>query len=210
MKVIPFIYNDEDDLMSNTFILVDNNQSCVVIDPSNSNDGIINFIEKNNFSCKAVLLTHGHFDHMRGVDKIVNKYSCPLYIGFDDIPLLKNSYLNCSELCNSSLVVESNGISLSDNEVLHLLDEDIKVISTPYHTQGSVSYYLEKSGILFPGDALFNGGIGRSDLPTGNRKLIPSTLEKFSSLPDNTKVYPGHGPFTSISTERMLNTFVMY
>ena len=208
MTVIPFIYHDEDDLMSNTYLIIDNKKNCVVIDPSSPNDGLVNYIKKNELICKAVLLTHAHFDHMRGVDKIVQEFSRPLYVGFDDMPGLYDMYLNCSELCGTEVALSSKGTPVSDNDILHLLDEDIKVIYTPYHTIGSVSYYLEKSSIIFTGDSLSNGCIGRSDLPTSNRKLIESSLAKLSRLPDDVKVYPGHGRFTSIREERMLNTFV--
>ena len=210
MTVIPFIYHDKDDLMSNTYLLVDNNKQCVVIDPSSSGDGVINYIKKNELKCKAILLTHTHFDHMRGVDNLVKEFNCPLYVGFDDIQGLTDSYLNCSELCGSEVIVKSKATSVSEGNIFHLLDEDIRVMYTPFHTIGSVSYYLEKSSIIFTGDALFNGCIGRYDLPTSNRKLIASTLTKLSKLPDEVKVYPGHGRFTSIKEERTLNTFVNY
>lgn len=210
MKVTPFQYHDEDDLMSNTYVIQDDNNNCVVIDPSSSKDGIINFIKKNSLNCKAVLLTHAHFDHMRGVDRIINEFNAELYVGFDDVDGLTDEYKNCSILCGANVVVNSKANPVADNDILHLLDEDIKVIYTPYHTIGSVSYYIEKSKVIFTGDSLFKGCIGRHDLPTSNSRLVGDSLAKLSRLPDDVKVYTGHGFFTTIGTERITNTFVRY
>ncbi len=209
MKVIPFIYDDYDDLFANTYLLVDDSLACVVIDPSKKYEGIINYIEKNQLSLKAVLLTHGHFDHMRGVDLLINKYHVPLYIGFEDEGCLKDSYLNLSYLMGrEEMVVSSKAITVSDREILHLLKEDIEVISTSYHTRGGVCYYLKDSKILFSGDTLFRFSIGRDDFPNSVPKEKKHSLEKLMMLPIETKVYPGHGPFTKIGEERNNNPFV--
>lgn len=208
MQLTPFIYHDTDDLMAHTYVLAMDNGNCIVIDPSNSNDSIINFLEKNSLNCVAVLLTHAHFDHMRGVDKLVNKYNAKLYVGFDDVPALKDQEKNCSYYCGTDVVVNAEAIPVADNEILHLIDEDIKVIYTPYHTCGSVSYYLEKSGVVFTGDSLFANAVGRTDLPTSTPRSLEDSISKLMKLPDDVKVYPGHGRFTTIGTERRLNPFV--
>lgn len=208
MQITPFVYHDTDDLMAHTYVLSDDSGNCVVIDPSNANDSILNFLEKNSLNCVAILLTHSHFDHMRGIDKLASKYHAKLYVGFDDIPGLTDMEKNCSLLCDTKVVVKTEGIPVADNEVLHLLDEDIKVIYTPYHTCGSVSYYLEKSRSVFTGDSLFNGSVGRSDLPTSKPRMMYDSVSKLMKLPDETKVYPGHGRFSTIGNERVLNPFV--
>ena len=208
MKVIPFIYEDIDDVVANCYVIADESNNCVVVDPSVDYDGVINFIKKNNFNCQGVLLTHSHFDHMRGVDRICNEFRVKLYVGFDDIPALTDTELNGSYMFGPEIVIKTVPDSICDKQILHLLDEDINVIYTPYHTAGSVSFYLEKSGLVFTGDSLFKMGIGRSDKPTSKPSLERDSLSKLMRLPDNTKVYPGHGRFTSIGNERMLNPFV--
>ena len=165
-KVIPFIYEDRDELYANTYVLIDDDNNCVVIDPAKAYDGLVNYIKKNNLTLKGVLLTHGHADHIRGVDTLVNAFNAPVYIGFDDLDMLKDTFTNCSEFLGENVTVKAKAETLADNETLHLLKEDIQVISTPYHTAGGVCFYLKDSGLLFTGDFIIPHGIGRSDLPT--------------------------------------------
>ena len=205
VKVIPFIYNDIDDLCANTYLVVDSDNSAIVIDPSVNNDKLSNYIIKNGFLLKGVLLTHGHFDHMRGVDILVNTFKCPLYIFYLDEEMLTNSYLNCSSIMEGErIVVDSKPITLKENDVLHLINEDINVIWTPFHTIGSVCYLFKESRIIFTGDTLFKSGFGRDDLPNSDRKSVRSSLKKLFSLDDEIKVYPGHGSFTKIKDEKAL------
>jgi len=208
MKIIPFTYHDEDDLCANTYVLVDETNSCVVVDPSVDYNGIIDYINKNSLTLKAVLLTHSHFDHMRGVDRLKNKFKCPLYVGFDDIDGLTDISKNCSRYYGKWVRVESKALPVSDNDILNVVDEPIKVIYTPYHTCGSVCYYLQQSNLLLSGDSLFKMAIGRSDLPTSTPESTEESLMKLFRLPDETKVYPGHGAQTTIKSERKGNGFI--
>ena len=156
INVVPFIYEMVDELYANTYLLSDSENNCVVIDPAKDYPGIVNYIKKNNLKLKAVLLTHGHVDHMRGVDTLVNAFHVPVYIGFDDLDMLKDTFTNCSEFLGENVTVKAKAETLADNEVLHLLKEDIQVISTPYHTAGGVCFYLKDSGLLFTGDFMRN------------------------------------------------------
>lgn len=208
IKCIPFIYKDIDDLCANTYILVDSKNECLVIDPSREYDGLFNFINKNKYRLKAILLTHGHFDHLRGAQKLLNSFNCKLYIGFDDEEFLLNSNLNLSSYCNENVVVKEKPITIADKEIIDEIEEKIEVIYTPYHTPGSVCYYLKDSAILFSGDSLFKMSVGRSDFPRSQPKLLDSSLRKIISLPENVKVYPGHGEFTNIGFEKKSNPFV--
>lgn len=208
MKIVPFIYHDKDELLSNTYLIIDNNDNCVVIDPSKPNDSILNYISKNNLNLKGILLTHGHFDHMRGIDILYNTFKCPLYLGFLEEDKLQDTQLNGSFYCNENVVVNCPFKTVVDGEKLQILENEILCISTPYHTNGSISYYLEKEQAVFTGDFLFKGAIGRSDLPTATPKEFVHSMQKIMALDDNTKIYPGHGHFTSVGVERTSNIFV--
>lgn len=206
VKVIPFLNNDIYELNANTYIVTDSDNNAVVIDPSMNNKTIANYITNNNLKLKGILLTHGHFDHIKGVDVLIKEHHCPLYVFYLDEEMLYNPDLNCSsEMSFDELVVlKSKAITFGDNEVLHLLNEDINVLWTPFHTIGSVCYLFKESKMLFSGDTLFKNGIGRDDLPNSDRKSMKSSLQRIFKLNDNIKVYPGHGSFTTIGDERRL------
>ena len=208
IKVVPFIFEGVDELYANTYLLSDDNGDCVVIDPAKDYPGIVNYIKKNELNLKAVLLTHGHVDHMRGVDTLVTAFNAPLYIGFDDEDKLSDTYANVSCLLGENLIIKSKANTLADNEVLHFLSEDIKVITVPYHTAGSVCFYLKESGILFTGDFIIMHGIGRSDLPSAKPRELANSMAKVLALPNATKIYGGHGPSSTLKIERRVNPFV--
>ncbi len=208
MKVIPFIYNDIEELFANTYLVVDDSLSCVVIDPSKDNDKIVNYIKEHQFVPKAVLLTHTHFDHLRGAQRLVDAFNIPVYVGYDDEIGLRDQDYNLSSFMGLDITVKCESKTVLDNDIIHLLDEDIKVIYTPYHTLGGVCFYLEKSKLLFTGDSLFEGSIGRDDFPCSNPRLKESSLEKFKTLDDDIKIYPGHGGLSSIGREKLINPFL--
>ena len=208
MKIVPFYYDDYDDLFANTYVLIDSDNNCLVIDPSKQYSGIINYIQKNNLTLKGVLLTHGHYDHIRGVELLINSFNMPVYIGFDEVDLIKDPYKNCSFMLGNPYSFEKELTSVSDQEILKLLNEVIVCIGTPFHTQGSICYYLPKSGVLFTGDFLFKGSVGRSDLPTGTPRTFSSSIAKLMVLPDDTKIYPGHGPSSTLKEEKMTNPYL--
>ena len=208
IKVIPFIYEDLDDLYANTYALIDSDNHCVIIDPAKNNLSLVNYIKNHNLSLKAILLTHGHIDHMRGVDVLINEFHCPLYIGFYDADKLTNPYDNCSLFLGSETIVNAKADTISDKQLLKCLNEDIIVIETPFHTSGSVCYHLPNSKLLFTGDFLFAGSVGRSDLPTAQPKEFRNSINKVLALPKETKIYPGHGKSTTLEQECASNPFV--
>ena len=209
MRVEKFTYNDIDDLNANTYVVI-NEGEAIVIDPSIDDDKVGDFLVKNNLKTLMVLLTHGHFDHIRGVDRLTKRFSIPLYIHFDDEKLLIDDSLNCSYFEESPIMVKTKPITLSDGEELNVLGDTLKVIHTPFHTEGSTCYYFINNKLLFSGDTLFAGSVGRDDLPTSNRRKRNDSLSKLKSLPKECKIYPGHGPNTSLDKELLLNHFLQF
>ena len=208
IKVIPFIYEDLDDLYANTYVLIDESKQCVVIDPAKAYQGLVNYINKNELTLKGILLTHGHADHIRGVDVLVDAFKAPVYIGFDDLDKLTDTYTNCSEFLGESVVVKAKAETVADRDVLRLLDEDINVIYTPYHTSGGLCFYLKDSGILFTGDFIIPHGIGRCDLPTAKPHELRRSMEKIISLPKETKIYGGHEKPSTLEIELRFNQYI--
>lgn len=208
IKVTPFIYEDFDDIYANTYVLNDEDDNCVVIDPAKDNLGLVNYIEKQQLRLKAILITHGHIDHIRGIDVLVEQFSVPVYIGFYEIDKLTDPYQNCSALLAEPLIVRAKAITVADQEVLSLLKEDIIVIETPYHTSGSVCYFIKSSQLLFTGDFILPQTVGRCDLPSSKPKALKTSLAKILVLPPKTKIYAGHGKSTSLQDELRVNPFV--
>jgi len=206
VKVVPFIYDVKNDLLANTYLIFDENNDCIVVDPSAKSNNLGDFIEKNKYKLKGIILTHTHFDHIRGVDILANRYKCKVYVGEDDeIGLLDTNY---NESRSVNIVVKTNSYPIADKEELCFLKEKCEVIYTPFHTLGSLCLYFKESKMLFSGDTLFKHGIGGTDFYASNKRLIRSSLEKLKSLPHDVKVYPGHGEFTTIGIEKQTNLFI--
>ena len=211
MKVISFIYDSPFELVANGYLLIDSNNDCVVIDPGKADSKVINYLKDNNLSLKAVLLTHGHFDHIGGVPQIVKEFAVPVYIHKNDEQFLYNSRLNCSSRFSRKDIAfdKSIKVEIIDKEKqIDLLESPVQVIETPFHTMGSICYLITQENILFSGDTLFNESIGRSDLEGSNPSLINESLAKLMALKDEVKVYPGHGLETTIGHEKKQNSFV--
>ena len=209
MNIYKFDYNPIDDLVSNTYIVADDDLKCVIVDPGKGNNKLIEFIDKHDLKPTAILLTHGHIDHIRGVDRLVKKYSLDIYIHFLDEEMLKDDELNLSTHLGEPLVVKSSIKTVTDNEELNLFKEKIVVIHTPFHTKGSVCYYIPERKMLFTGDTLFKQSIGRDDLPNNERHKRVESLNKIKKLPKDVTIYPGHGPNTTLESELLNNHFLI-
>jgi len=208
MRLDKFDYNDIEELLSNTYVVSDDDNRAIIIDPSSDGEGLLSYLKKNNLTPIAILLTHGHFDHIRGVNNLLKNYDIPVYIHELDKDFLSDPYLNCSLMCGMNITINKEPILVKDNQELHLLkDETIKVIHTPFHTVGSVCYYFTNNNWLFSGDTLFRLSIGRDDLPGSSPKSKSESLAKLKKLPNDIKIYPGHGQNTVLATELMLNDF---
>lgn len=211
IKTQPFTFNP---FGENTYLIWDTaSKEAAIIDPGMSDPKeeiqLDRFILDNNLKVKATLLTHLHIDHTFGVDYVKEKYDAPLMAHLDD-EFLGQQRLEQARMFHlpmelSPIVIDKY---IDEGEVLTLGEEKIMALHAPGHSPGSLLYYLPSAGILFTGDVLFQGSIGRTDLPGGNyRQLIGSIHGKIIELPPSTKVYPGHGPTTTIGDELRLNPY---
>lgn len=184
----------------------DDTREAFVVDPADRADMIAMKIHQNHLVLKAILLTHGHFDHMMAVPDLKKMFDVPVYAGEAERPLLLDADANLSEGWGGKAVEFEADHYVTDGQMIRIADFDITVIATPGHTVGGVCYYLKEEGQLFAGDTLFRCSYGRTDLETGNTAaLMKSIREKVLVLPPETYVYPGHDSATRIEYERRFN-----
>ena len=196
-------------VQTNCFFLInEDTKEVLVIDPADHAQKIIEWMKSENLKPVAILLTHGHFDHIMGVEGIRKEYGIPVYASRDEVDVLEKPQLNVSTMMGAYLSMKADEL-FCDGDVLELAGMKLKVISTPGHTIGSVCFYIEEEKVLISGDTLFEASVGRTDFPTGSsRQLIESIKTRLFILPDDTSVFPGHGGTTSIGYEKLHNPFV--
>lgn len=206
MKLKIFITNDG--LQENGYLYYnEESKNAILIDPGMQNSSIMDFINKENLNLKYILLTHAHFDHISGI-KYLKESNAPVLIHEEDEEILGNATYNGSATISGVGFTEKADRTFKHDEIIKGFDEDIRVIHTPGHTKGGSCFYLEKAGILFTGDTLFKGSIGRSDFYSGNGKLLCEMIEsRILTLPDETVCYTGHGLKTNVLTEKNTNPF---
>ena len=180
---------------------------CILIDPADETEGITSTISEKDLKPVAIFNTHNHIDHLRHVSEIQDEYNLPFYISEKDLPLL-NSLKDQGQLFGLE-VSEPPKVTnyVEDGEQFNLIGEKFRILHTPGHSPGSICLYFE--GHIIVGDVLFQDSIGRTDLYGGNYKQLLESIEvKLLTLPDETNVYPGHGPQTTIGRERNFNPFI--
>lgn len=190
------------------FLINEDTKEVLIVDPADRAQKIIECINSEGLKPAAILLTHGHFDHIMGVAGVKKEYNIPVYASKDEVEVLANPQINVSTMMGAYLSMKADKL-FSDGDVLELAGMKLKVISTPGHTIGSVCFYMEEEKVLISGDTLFEASVGRSDFPTGSsRQLIESIKTRLFVLPDDTDVFPGHGGTTSIAYEKAHNPFI--
>lgn len=180
----------------------------VIIDPGAAADKIAQKVDEMQGKPVAVLLTHGHFDHILAAEEIRDRYHIPIYASAKEKNTLMDPQINLSGYGGGVCSINADEY-LSDLQVVELAGLSVQMIETPGHTVGSCCYYLKDEEILFSGDTVFCGSVGRTDFPQGSTADIVRSLHRLlDSLPDDTEVYPGHDASTTIGYEKRYNPFV--
>ena len=180
----------------------------LIIDPADSPSKIELKVNAMGARPVAVLLTHGHFDHIMGVEAVREKYQIPVYACRQEEEMLREPSVNMTDQMGKSCSIRPD-VFLDDLQVFEAAGFSIQMIHTPGHTKGSCCYYLKEEGVLFSGDTLFCGSVGRTDFPGGSASQIRDSLHRLlAALPDDTSVYPGHDTSTTIGYEKRYNPFV--
>ncbi len=195
---------------TNCYLAVnDDTKEAVIIDPASLPENLTECVEKEGIQIRAVLLTHAHFDHIMGIDAVLERYGqMPVYVHEEDIRMLEDAELNLSGGCGMAYTF-TKGEAVKDGQVLTLAGLRFRVIHTPGHTPGGVCYYVESEGVLFSGDTLFEQSVGRTDFPGGSMsELVQGIEEKLFILPEDVHVYPGHMGTTTIGEEKAFNPFI--
>ena len=192
------------------FVYREGSSKVIFIDPADYGDQIFKAMKDNGFEVAAILLTHGHFDHIWGCSRLRQLTSAPVYAYEGEEEVLLSSDLNVSADTGRACTVKANTL-LKDGEEVTIEGMTFKLIATPGHTQGSCCYYFEEANMLISGDTLFEESVGRTDLPTGSMStLVRSVKDKLFELPDDVVVYPGHGDSTTIGHEKKYNPLARY
>lgn len=210
LELVSFTFNP---FQENTYVLFDKSRECVIIDPGCSSpdeeEELQGFIERKELKPTKLILTHAHIDHVMGCRFVKNTWNLPMYMHRAEIPVLEAT----------NKVGQMYGIPVStpppadafldEGDTFTVGEHTFQVLFTPGHSPGSVSFYLEAQQLLISGDVLFNGSIGRTDLPGGNFDTLENSIRtKLYTLPDAVRVYSGHGPHTTIGKEKRGNPFV--
>ena len=210
LKVIAFTFNP---FQENTYLIVNDKKECWIVDPgmygADEERKLIDYIESNQLTPKMIINTHAHIDHILGVDTLKQKYKIEFGMHVLDEPVLKNG---TGSAMMFGLQMGANPVAdfyISENETLKLGDDEIEVRFAPGHSPGSIVFYSKDNSWLIGGDVLFEGSIGRTDLPGGNYATLEKSIrEQLYTLPDETIVYSGHGAKTTIGQEKRTNPFV--
>jgi hydroxyacylglutathione hydrolase len=191
-------------LETNCYIVTDENTlDCAIIDPGDESGTILNYIEDHKLTPRAILITHGHFDHTGGVAWLMREFhgSVKLYVNEKDTegPLGSSPY---------GFNPPQGAVHVQEGDVVQVGGLAFRVLDTPGHTPGGVTYLCENA--MFPGDTLFRDSCGRTDLPGGDMAVLMHSLKKLHDLPGDYEIYPGHMDTTTLDRERRFNYYMQY
>lgn len=208
MKIISMTLGD---LATNCYVLIDEaTNDALLIDPAGEPEVIKKVLSERNLHLKKIVLTHGHGDHIGALPELRKAYpDVPVLMHEADEAYLADPRLNLSAYHSTPVTTEPADEYLKAGDRVELGSISLEVLETPGHTPGGISLYDQEVGVVFSGDALFNGSIGRTDFPGGSmEELLQSIRTELLTLPEETVVLSGHGPATQIGEEKMYNPFL--
>ena len=190
------------------FVYPEGKSEVILFDPADRGDYIYHSLKDKGFTGAAILLTHGHFDHIWGLEELKELSGAKVYAYEEEKEVCENASVNVSKGAGRPCEITADEY-VKDGATISVAGMNCQLIATPGHTKGSCCYYFEEEGILISGDTLFQESVGRTDLPTGSMSaLVRSVKEKLMVLPADVKVYPGHGESTTIGYEKEYNPFL--
>ena len=190
------------------FVINEKTNEMIVVDPGASGEALAKKAQESGYIPKAILLTHGHFDHCGGIDAFRKIYEVPVYTYEGERPTIEQGRYNLSGDMGPETAYHVDEY-LQDEKELDLAGFHLRLLATPGHTLGGCCFYFPYEKVLFAGDTLFAGSVGRTDFPGGSMStLVRSIRDKLMVLPPETVVYPGHGEATTIDDERMNNPYL--
>lgn len=191
--------------------IIDNQTDALIVDPGGEPEKIIEYLQKEQLNPLAILLTHAHFDHIGAVDPLRRHFHIDVYLHEAEAGWLSDPSLNRSFAFTRKTVKTNKPDHFLKEGKMNLSAFMFEIIHTPGHSPGSVTFIFSKENFIVSGDVLFRQGVGRTDLPGGSwNELENSIRQKIYTLPDNFKVYPGHGVSTSIGQEKIDNPYVPF
>ena len=194
----------------NSYIIGDEDSGAgVVVDPGDEAARIALAVEQTDLEVGSIIVTHAHIDHVGAVAALADEYACPVLMHAESEPMLMQLPTQAMMMGLKFGKVPAVDRHISDGEVLEVGKLRLHSLYTPGHAPGHLAFYIEDEGVVLSGDALFAGSVGRVDLPGGSMEVLMRSIEeRLLTLPDETWVYPGHGPQTSIGNERTSNPFL--
>lgn len=198
------------DVRTNCYLLInEETKEALVVDPADRADVIVRKLIDEGLTLKAILLTHGHGDHILAVGDLKKQFGVKVYAAKAEEALLSDAAQNLSKALFGIAVTVKPDILLEDGQEFEAAGIRLRMLHTPGHTPGGCCYYQAEEKILFSGDTLFCGSIGRTDFPGGSlSELVRSVKEKLLVLPEDVKVYPGHEEMTTIGHEKRYNPYM--